>query len=753
LALLGALTGIVYRTGRAPAPTSRSASAEVFSARRAIGTLRTILRPHEPHPVGSAANAGVRERLVTTLIGMGFNVDMQAVFSCSAEYAVCAPVRNVIASLPGKRNGPAVLLAAHYDSVPAGPGVADDGSGVAVLLETARILKREAPFPNPVIFLFTDGEEAGLLGAEAFVKQSVWRRQVGVVLNFEARGTTGPSLMFETSDNNLWLIRAFARAAGKPETGSYMTAAYKRMPNDTDLSVFKRAGFAGMNFAFAGGRPRYHTPRDRFAQLDPASVQHQGDNALAMARALASADLSQPHRQENAVFTDIFSHWLVWWPAAWTLPIAILAAFVGFAAMLWLGHVSRLRLRELGWGLIAWWGMLIVSTALGVGLVYGVRQITGIAAPWLARPAPMTAALWFAALAGSGVIASLAGRRAGIWGLLCGSLCWWWLAAIALGAELPALDAVVLIPAVIGAAAFVLVILTGASRWPLSAALVSMIMALAVGMLWLKIALLMPPMFGLGLSPAVTVPVGLVLTGLAPLFAVAGHRRAVQRWVLGISFIFMLAGAGATLRLPAYSHNRPMALNITYLENAATGDAAWRAGRPGVKLPPKLQTLGLFSNQPQTFVSWQSRGAHLAKAKPWQQPAPALTIIRDERHGRARVLTLRFRSRRHARTGMIFIPIDAGVLSAAVNGHSLAWLASKRALGGNGYRPIVIDGLSRAGVTLTLKLTGTNPVKIIAADRSAALPPAAKPLLDARPPDYVPQGAGDTSILFMTKTL
>jgi hypothetical protein len=102
---------------------------------------------------------------------------------------------------------------------------------------------------------------------------------------------------------------------------------------------------------------------------------------------------------------------------------------------------------------------------------------------------------------------------------------------------------------------------------------------------------------------------------------------------------------------------------------------------------------------------------------------------------------------------MLFIPAGAGVLSAAVNGRTLAWLTTNGAPTENGYRPIVIDGLPRAGVTLTLKVTGTNPIEIIAADRSAALPPAAKPLLNALPPDYTPQWRGDTSILFIMKTL
>jgi len=84
-----------------------------------------------------------------------------------------------------------VLLVAHYDSVPTGPGANDDGVGVATLLETARALTASAPLQNDVIFLFTDSEETGLLGAQAFVTEHLWAKEVEVVLNFEGRGNGG----------------------------------------------------------------------------------------------------------------------------------------------------------------------------------------------------------------------------------------------------------------------------------------------------------------------------------------------------------------------------------------------------------------------------------------------------------------------------------------------------------------------------------------------------------------------------------
>jgi hypothetical protein len=124
---------------------------------------------------------------------------------------------------------------------------------VAVLLETLRALRSSPPLRNDLIFLFTDGEEPGLLGAKAFV--DAHPAAAALVLNFEARGTSGPAFMFETSEGNGWIVRQFAEAAPYPQANSLSYKAYRNMPNDTDLTIFKKAGIAGLNFAFIGDVP------------------------------------------------------------------------------------------------------------------------------------------------------------------------------------------------------------------------------------------------------------------------------------------------------------------------------------------------------------------------------------------------------------------------------------------------------------------------------------------------------------------
>jgi Zn-dependent M28 family amino/carboxypeptidase len=162
--------------------------------------------------------------------------------------------------------------------VASGPGAGDDGSAVATLLETARALQEGLALRNDIILLFTDGEEApnALPGSEAFANRCPWIKDIGCAFNFDARGVSGPVLMYETSGDNGPLIREFARAMPRPVANSLMAEVYRHMPNDTDFTTLKHAGLPGLNFGFIGEAQYYHQPTDVPARLSLRSLQHQG---------------------------------------------------------------------------------------------------------------------------------------------------------------------------------------------------------------------------------------------------------------------------------------------------------------------------------------------------------------------------------------------------------------------------------------------------------------------------------------------
>jgi hypothetical protein len=243
---------------RPPAAVSAGAPPDVFSSQRAMVHLRQIAV--RPHPAGSPDNARVRAYLVDQLRALGLQPTLQPAQVTAARRHIrdatgtpprTRPIVNVLARVPGTAappRGETLALVCHYDSVPTSHGAGDDGAAVAALLEVARALKSGPMLRRDVLLLFTDGEEDGLLGAKAFVDGNPLARNVALVVNFEGRGTGGPALLFETSPNNLPLIRAWAKSAPHPMGNSLAYDVYKLLPNDTDFSEFRRARRARLQF-------------------------------------------------------------------------------------------------------------------------------------------------------------------------------------------------------------------------------------------------------------------------------------------------------------------------------------------------------------------------------------------------------------------------------------------------------------------------------------------------------------------------
>ena len=323
--ILAAILTVAIVFSYGPTPLPSNAPPDEFSAARAIVTLGAIYVGNAPHPIGSVAHDLARDRIVGEFRRLGYQTSLQQTFTCNA-YGTCALVANVLAWLPGDARADTLMLSAHYDSVPAGPGASDDGIGVASMLEVARAI-RHNHFRNTVLFLITDGEEDGLLGAEAFVADPQLSRDVAAVINVDNRGSAGRSYLFETSRHNRWLLPLIARGLPHPVASSFFFNLYELLPNDTDLTVFKRAGIAGINFACIGKVAHYHSPLDDIQHVTPSTVQDHGDHILAMTRALANTDLRQS-TDEDAVFFDVMSTAMLWWPQSWTTWMAIAALMV-----------------------------------------------------------------------------------------------------------------------------------------------------------------------------------------------------------------------------------------------------------------------------------------------------------------------------------------------------------------------------------------------------------------------------------------
>jgi Zn-dependent M28 family amino/carboxypeptidase len=105
-------------------------------------------------------NAWVRDELAGAFERLGLSVELQG------------PHQNVVALPRHGEGSPVTLVAAHYDTVPDCPGADDNASGLAIMLETARVLAGSHP-RSLVGFLAFNGEEDGLLGSRDFVSNGL----------------------------------------------------------------------------------------------------------------------------------------------------------------------------------------------------------------------------------------------------------------------------------------------------------------------------------------------------------------------------------------------------------------------------------------------------------------------------------------------------------------------------------------------------------------------------------------------------
>ncbi|TVR38980.1 MAG: M28 family peptidase [Bacteroidia bacterium] len=310
---------------RPPAVVPADAPANVFSAQRAAVHLPFIAS--HPNPIGSKANEAVRHYIVNYLENLDLDVHVQKTSYYHAPAQRAATLHNVLTRIPGTGSGKAILFMGHYDTVVNAPGASDNGAAVITMLELVRMLLHNPPLKNDLIFFFPDGEEYGLLGARAFMRDHPWISDIEMVINFEAMGTSGQSLMFETGKNNLKTVKEYARAVPFPTGNSLSKEIYKMMPTTTDFEVFKTRGFQGLNFAYIGSSYDYHTAGDNIENTDLRSIQHHGEHAAALALHFGNLDPDFDSNRDTVYFNTI-GYGFAYYPYNAVPPIAIIIALI-----------------------------------------------------------------------------------------------------------------------------------------------------------------------------------------------------------------------------------------------------------------------------------------------------------------------------------------------------------------------------------------------------------------------------------------
>jgi hypothetical protein len=742
--VFGVITGSIL-LDRPPSPVASSVSPEAFSAERAFNYLKDFAQ--KPHPIGTPEHDRVRDYLLTQLTSLGTTPEVQRATGVTELYQVAGRVENIMARLKGtSESSDAVMLAAHYDSVPAGPGAGDDGAGVAALLETIRALRAGPALKNDVIFLFTDGEEEGMLGASAFVAEHPWAKAVRVAVNLEARGSGGTSSLFETSAGNGRLVEILSDSAPHATGSSLIYEVYKRLPNDTDMTVFKRTGAAGLNFAFFDNWANYHTPLDNPERLDRGSLQQQGEYALSLARAMGNADLSQLRAPDANYFRipGLFLHYSS--KPVWPLTIAAAAFFLGVAVFRM--GASGIRVRTVALSLLAALISLVIVILLALGFTKTVAQLHMRELPEgdYVRSVPYVLSLMALLTAAALVLYRFVRKKLG-----------WH--SFFLGASLLVLIFSIVVALWFPGGSYLLV-------WPLLAMLLgslfvvpgkenqSLLSTVGVSVFALPPLLLFVPLLhntflGLGFSengaPFLALLLFLLLLTIMPLLRVLVTlgQNLVFLLALAVAVLLFAIGASST----RYDGTHPQPSMIAYALDTDTGKALWastsaRMDNWTAQYLSRSPARGRLADFYQAWLPGQF-SLHAAPQLPLEPPS--IELVENSVTGDARILRLHITSPRQATALSVDAP-DNEIPDAWVNDRKLGLPADSRWNKGGKWRFAYVN-LPMEGIELRLRAKGTGPVKLIVVDRSTGLPDVPGTIFPPRPADLMPQGSGDQTLV------
>jgi hypothetical protein len=675
LALLLALmlgSWIAFNDALVPEPQPIGAPASEFSADRAF--LDVALLASEPHPMGSPANARVRDALMGRMADLGLSPRVRPGVGVQhrperPDYILAGPVENIIGVLPGRdRTKPALAIMSHYDSVPGSPGAADDIMGVAATLEAVRAIKSRGTPERDVMVIVTDGEEAGLLGANHFFQRDPLAKRVGLVLNLEARGSSGRVNMFQTSKQNGELIALFQETAARPASSSLAVMIYEKMPNDTDMTESLAVGVPGMNYAIIGRQFDYHSATSTPANLERGSLQDMGTQLLAAAsKAAFASDL--PGKSPSPIYSNLFGDVVLAYPVWFGWVLLVVVAGLLAVAVRWARHSGEFEAIDILRGM----GALAFGALGSVAALQFARRLTGAefgfieqrfllaqVGPWewaimlislgflmlaagdLARgrrwmaAVPVALGLGCSAFGGFDIIGAVTGVLAGALGLFvygtrttrkgawAGVLLLGLVLSVIVQAAFPEASYVLVWPLLVGAIGAAATALS-ARRGVLPMTLLVVLAAAALG--WQGgishfafEAMDLMPLFGIQMVTA-----GLVLWPLAQ-----PDNGAEKGLVAGLALL--AGGLALTLFIRSdepWSPRFPQVSYVGYLVDQDTGKA-WRFAPPVDKTAWTEQVLGAEGGQAALTSHWAwRRPQRAAPAAPVAEASPQVALTRQ----------------------------------------------------------------------------------------------------------------------------
>ncbi|HEX2189957.1 MAG TPA: M20/M25/M40 family metallo-hydrolase [Longimicrobiaceae bacterium] len=579
--LIAAVFGVVEWTDRPPAPAPADVPATEFSEARARPVMEHLAGTIGRRVVGTPGGEAAAAYLASTLAAIP-GVEVQVQEHSGTVPSLMRPAtldlyrtRNVLARIPGD-SASAVLVSAHYDSPPESPGAGDNAASVAAAVEVLRALAAGPRPQHTVVFNFNDGEEAGLMGSSAFLEHP-WARDVRAFVNLESAGPRGKAVLFQTGPRNAWLTEEYARSVPRPYGTVLGQDIFQSglIPSDTDFRVYRdQGGLRGLDVAFYQDGWAYHTALDQVGRVQPGSIQHMGDNTLALVRELATGPLPGDVGGMRSVYYDFLGVEMF----AYSGVTAMLLSLVAFALALG-SVVVATRRTPLTWGrALTGMGVMMLSGIFGILFPVGaglLLRALGYPHGWYASP--MLAWATFGALslagflivhgvwqrydphseAGDTALAALAGAVL-VWAPMLVPLTLagfgvayvplWWTVAGALGLLIWSFA-----PRLWWAALLV--------AWVLPAVLTAQVQILLLK-LFVPVAGRFPSPFGF--DPVIGLLVGLTTVWLAASGVAALHRAGRLRLASGVLAAVGLVGMVALTQVDPYSAERPKRLDVQH---------------------------------------------------------------------------------------------------------------------------------------------------------------------------------------------
>lgn len=669
--LLGIAALAVWQSARVELQPE-TAPASAFSVERARAAVQPVVAT--PRVPGTPDHDRARQLLVDSLTGMGWQTTVTegtGLFSPGddGDTVYASRVANVEAVLPGTDPSGTVVLAAHYDTVAGSPGAADDGIGLATAWEAARALSDTGPHRNTIMVLLTDGEEAGLLGAEYFAhnRSSASSTEPMVVINNEARGNSGIPLTFRIPSPNRGLVDILTGIPGA-QYDSSAQAGFDLMPNNTDFTRFMEAGMTGYDTAITGSPAHYHSPTDTLDRLSPTSLQRMGDVSLAMAENLAAADLADLDDGSDLAAATVLNR-TVAIPRAVDIAV-VLVTVVATAVLL----VVRVRRGARPGAVAAAAVGSLVAGALGTGLAFGVWPVIAWMFPWMVtgtvgdpyRVGGLQAASTAAALIGLVIVLVVVRRR---WsaddvgaGALVGATVLLAIAATGAGAGITFGGAI--LPAVIGAIA------ATAVRNRFARSVIAVVAGIPAAVLLVPFAV---AMWDVGLeigAVVVAIVIALVVACWYPLLdAVLTARRPLTSIApLALLMVIVVVGAAVSVVTSRQSERQPVQEQLGYLMDMDSGNAWYVfADRPRSTWGTELHDRSAVSPDDGVFTAAGITPAAAAAASPLEVVGPEVEVLSDTRDGDRRTVRLRIGSPRSAQALALRFDADVAITDLTID--------------------------------------------------------------------------------------